>query len=65
MPKGKALRPYDLDDDRINARVGDLKKRIVALVAADPGKPSEAVIIRRLLSIGLEAEEKRLKTEVA
>jgi hypothetical protein len=48
-------------DDRINCRVGELKQRILALVEADPGKPSESVVIRRLLSIALDAEEKRLK----
>lgn len=54
-------------DDRINCRVGDLKKRLEEIEAADPGKPGMSVIVRRLLAYGLEHEEncKKKKKEVA
>ena len=59
---------HEIIDDRINVRVGEeLKKRLDALVAADPGDPGMAVIVRRLLVYGLlhEELEKRLKQAVA
>ncbi len=57
-------------DDRINVRVGEeLKLRLDALVAADPGDPGMAVIVRRLLVYGLEHQERcqnqKQKKEVA
>lgn len=55
-------------DDRINVRVGEeLKLRLDALVVADPGDPGMAVIVRRLLTYGLEHVERcqKQKKEVA
>lgn len=42
-------------DDRINVRVGEeLKQKLDALAASDPGDPGVGVIVRRLLIYGLE-----------
>ena len=51
-------------DDRINVRIGEkLKNEIEKLVAMDPGDPGIAVIVRRLLTYGLEHQERNKKGE--
>lgn len=52
-----AKNPYPDEDDRINCRIGELKKRLEEIERTEAGHPGISLLVRRYIALGLEHEE--------
>lgn len=43
-------------DDRINCRIGELKKKLEEKERSEPGKPKISQLVRRYIELGLQHE---------
>lgn len=52
-----AKNQYPEDDDRINCRIGELKKRLEEIERTEAGHPGISLLVRRYIALGLKYEE--------
>lgn len=57
-------RPYPDVDDRINCRIGELKKKLEEIERTEPGNPGISLLVRRYIALGIEHHERCQKIRV-